>query len=447
MLVEKIERYIKKIKEEDGKIKAFIEIWEKDAIEQAEKIESEIKNGRKPKKLYGYIVAIKDNMLYEGKNITAASKILENYKSPYTATAVQRIIDSDGIIIGRTNMDEFAMGSSTENSAYFKTRNPHNLDYVPGGSSGGSAAAVAAGFCDIALGSDTGGSIRQPASFCGVYGLKPTYGTVSRYGLIAFASSLDQIGPIARDLETLKLAYETIKGTDPKDSTTYKEILEQEKKDISKLKFGVIEFDRNGVDKNVIDNFENAVSKISSKSTVKKITLPLLKYAISAYYIIASSEASSNLSRFDGIRYGKYIEREDLSSSYEETRGKGFGQEVKRRILLGTYALSAGYYDAYYLKAQKVRKAIKDDFDRAFKEVDVLMIPTTPTSAFKLGEKIDDPLSMYLSDIFTVPVNLTGISALSAPFGKTSENLPCGVQFISDRFCENYLFEAAQGLL
>ena len=443
-LAEKVKEHINKIKEKDGEIKSFIEVWEEDSIKRAKELELKKEKG----KLYGKIVAIKDNMLFEGKEITAGSKILKGHISAYTATAVKKMLDEDAIIIGRTNMDEFAMGSSNENSAYFPTKNPINTDYVPGGSSGGSAAAVAADFADISLGSDTGGSIRQPASFCGIYGLKPTYGTVSRYGLIAFASSLDQIGPFAKTVEDLKSAYDTIKGFDPNDSTTYKEMKEPSDKKLSDMSLGIIEFDEEGCDEAVIENFNKAVSELSKKTKkTVKIKMPHLKYAISSYYIVASSEASSNLARFDVIRYGKYEEGKDLESSYEKTRGKGFGTEVKRRIILGTYALSAGYYDEYYLKAQKIRALVKKDFDEAFKTADILIIPTTPTTAFKIGEKSENPLSMYLNDIFTVPVNLAGVCALSAPYGKDRKGLPCGVQLIADRFFEKYLFESAKGLL
>jgi len=443
-LVEKTKNYIEKIKKEDKDIGAFIEIWEEDSIKRAEELEKKENKG----KLYGKIVAIKDNILFEGKEITAASKILKNHISTYSATVVKKLLDEDAIIIGRTNMDEFAMGSSNENSSVKITRNPLNPDYVPGGSSGGSAAAVSAGFCDIALGSDTGGSIRQPAAYCGIYGLKPTYGSVSRYGLIAFASSLDQIGPMARNIDDLENAYNVIKGWDENDSTTYKDIPDVTYKKISELTIGVIKFEKKGVDDGVLNSFEKFISELKKKvKNVVKVDIPHLKYAIGAYYIISSSEASSNLARFDGLRYGSYIEGKDLIETYEKTRGELFGPEVKRRIILGTYALSAGYYDEYYLKAQKVRTIIKDDFDEAFKKVDALVIPTTPTPAFKIGEKIDDPLSMYLNDIFTVSVNLCGICAINIPFGKNDKNLPYGMQVIANNFCEKYLFEIGREIV
>jgi aspartyl-tRNA(Asn)/glutamyl-tRNA(Gln) amidotransferase subunit A len=440
-IVEKTKNYIEKIKKEDSNIGSFIEIWEEDSIKRALYLSKKQNKG----KLYGKIVAIKDNILFEGKEITAASKILKNHISTYSATVVKKLLDEDAIIIGRTNMDEFAMGSSNENSSVKITRNPLNTDYVPGGSSGGSAAAVSAGFCEIALGSDTGGSIRQPAAYCGIYGLKPTYGSVSRYGLIAFASSLDQIGPMAKNIEDLKDAYNTIKGWDPNDATTYKNIVEPPDKKISEISVGVIKFEKKGMDLGLLDSFEKFIDELRKRvKNVVEIEIPHLKYAIGAYYIISSSEASSNLARFDGLRYGSYVEGKDLLEKYEKTRGELFGPEVKRRIILGTYALSTGYYDEYYLKAQKVRTIIKNDFDEAFKKVDVLVIPTTPTPAFKIGEKINNPLSMYLNDIFTVSVNLCGICALNIPFGKNDKNLPYGMQVIANNFCEKYLFEIAK---
>jgi len=440
-IVEKTKNYVEKIKKEDANIGSFIEIWEEDSIKRALYLSKKQNKG----KLYGKIVAIKDNILFEGKEITAASKILKNHISTYSATVVKKLLDEDAIIIGRTNMDEFAMGSSNENSSIKITRNPLNTDYVPGGSSGGSAAAVSAGFCEIALGSDTGGSIRQPAAYCGIYGLKPTYGSVSRYGLIAFASSLDQIGPMAKNIEDLKDAYNTIKGWDPNDATTYKNIVEPPDKKISEISVGVIKFEKKGIDLGLLDSFEKFIDELRKRvKNVVEIEIPHLKYAIGAYYIISSSEASSNLARFDGLRYGSYVEGKDLLEKYEKTRGELFGPEVKRRIILGTYALSTGYYDEYYLKAQKVRTIIKNDFDEAFKKVDVLVIPTTPTPAFKIGEKINNPLSMYLNDIFTVSVNLCGICALNIPFGKNDKNLSYGMQVISNNFCEKYLFEIAK---
>lgn len=442
-LIEKVKGYLAQIEKRNNELGAFVEVWKEDAIKRAEELVSNIKNGKKPGRLFGYVCALKDNILVKGKEVTACSKILKGYISPYTATVVERMLDEDVVLIGRTNMDEFAMGSSTENSAYFVSKNPINPDYVCGGSSGGSACAVAAMMCDFALGSDTGGSIRQPAAFCGVWGLKPTYGTVSRYGLIAFASGLDQIGPIARNVEDLKRVYDVIKGIDERDNTTC-QIPKVEEKKASEMKVGVINFDPKGVEEDVMEMFERAVDDIKKEvKEVKKVDIKHLKYAINAYYIISSSEASSNLARFDGIRYGLQEDGKNLEEVYINTRSRGFGMEVKRRILLGTYSLSAGYYDEYYLKAQKVRNLIKMEFEDAFKDVDILLLPTTPTKPFKLGSKIDDPIKMYLNDIFTVPVNLAGISALSCPYGKSPEGFRYSVQFIGNYFCENWLFELA----
>ncbi|MGC8867619.1 MAG: Asp-tRNA(Asn)/Glu-tRNA(Gln) amidotransferase subunit GatA [Elusimicrobiales bacterium] len=442
-VVEKLHYYIDRIKEKNKRLGAFVEVWEDDALKRAEELKAKAISDKKGK-LYAYVIAVKDNILVEGKEITACSKILQGHISSYTATAVKKLVDEDAIIIGRTNMDEFAMGSSTENSSYFPSRNPINTDFVCGGSSGGSACAVAADMCDAALGSDTGGSVRQPAAFCGVWGLKPTYGCVSRYGLIAFASSLDQIGPISKDLETLKKVFDVIKGYDPCDNTSLA-IPNIPHKDACEMKVGVIDFDKSGVDDDVISSFDSAVRDITNVvKNVKRVEIKHLKYAINAYYIISSSEASSNLARFDGVRYGKRACGDSIDEVYVNTRSSGFGREVKRRIMLGTYALSAGYYDEYYLKAQRVRNLIKQEFDEAFKDVDILVIPTTPTLPFKLGEKIDDPIKMYLNDIFTVPVNLAGICALSAPYGRSSLGFRYSVQFIGNRFCENWLFEIAR---
>ena len=445
-LVDKVKRYLDEIDAKDREIKAFVEVWREDAIKRAINLSQEVKNGKKPGKLFGYVCAVKDNILVEGKEITACSKILKGHISSYSATVIERMLKEDVILIGRTNMDEFAMGSSTENSAYFISRNPIKDGYVCGGSSGGSAAAVSANMCDVALGSDTGGSVRQPAGFCGVWGLKPTYGSVSRYGLIAFSSSLDQIGPIGRNLDDLIAVYDVIKGKDPKDNTTV-DIPEIEQKKVSEMRVGVIQFDPEGVESDVMSNFEKAVDEIKRNvKEVRKVDIKHLKYAINAYYIISSSEASSNLARFDGVRYGFRGEGRDLDEVYLNTRSNGFGREVKRRIMLGTYSLSAGYYDEYYLKAQKVRNLIKMEFEDAFKDFDILLIPTTPTKPFKIGQKIDDPLKMYLNDIFTVPVNLAGICALSAPYGVSEEGFKYSIQFIGNYFCERWLFDLARSV-
>ncbi len=441
-VVEKTQYYIDRIKEKNKILNAFVEVWEDDALNRAKEIETKGRVDKKGK-LYGYVIAVKDNILVENKEITACSKILKGHISTYTATAVKKLIDEDAVIIGRTNMDEFAMGSSTENSAYFPSRNPINPEFVCGGSSGGSACAVAADMCDAALGSDTGGSVRQPAAFCGVWGLKPTYGSVSRYGLIAFASSLDQIGPLSKNLEDLKRVFDVIKGYDPKDNTSLPAV-DVPNKDVCEMRVGVIDFDRKGVDEEIVSSFDLAVKEIEKiVKNVKRVEIKHLKYAINAYYIISSAEASSNLARFDGIRYGNRVDGQTLEEVYIKTRSIGFGPEVKRRIMLGTYALSAGYYDEYYLKAQKVRNLIKQEFDQAFKDVDILVIPTTPTLPFRIGEKIDDPIKMYMNDIFTVPVNLAGICALSAPYGKSSSGFRYSVQFIGNKFCEKWLFDLA----
>ena len=442
-----LDAFLEKVKKEDGEIGAFLEIFEASAREKAEEIDRRVKAGERTGKLAGAVIAIKDNMLYKGHEITCASKILKGHISAYDSTAVKKLLKEDAVIIGRTNMDEFAMGSSTENSAYKKTRNPVNPAYVPGGSSGGSAAAVKAGFCHIALGSDTGGSIRQPAAFCGVYGLKPTYGAVSRYGLVAFASSLDQIGPLASTPGDLRLAYEAIKGHDKKDSTSLAEPAKTPQKKLGEMTAAIPENILNGAEEDQKESFEKLKEELSKKG-VKFVSaeLPLLKYALPAYYITASSEASSNLARFDGLRYGAYSEGGDLSDSYKKTRGEGFGPEVKRRIMLGAYSLSSGYYDAYYLKARKVIALIKEDLEKIFKKADFILTPSTPAAAFKFGEK-NDPVSMYMSDFFTIPANLAGLCALSLPWGKRkSDDMPYGAHFIAGRFCEETLFRAAEEL-
>lgn len=442
--------YLDRIKEKDGNINAFLEVFNKSALKKAEEVDLKASQGKPLGMLAGVPVAIKDNMLYKNHKMTCASKILENYISPYTATVVEKLLKEDAVIIGRTNMDEFAMGSSTENSAFMKTKNPLNTQCVPGGSSGGSAAAIAANMAVISFGSDTGGSIRQPAAFCGVYGLKPTYGSVSRYGLAAFASSLDQIGPFANNPEDLRLAFSAIKGYDAKDSTSREYPSREDKQDIKGITIGVPEdhFIKklNDEVKKEFANMKESLQKLGAK--IAPINLPNAEYAVSTYYIIASSEASSNLGRYDGIRYGINSKKaQSLADSYKLSKGEGFGPEVKRRIMLGTYSLSAGYYDAYYIKAQKIRTLIKDDFNEAFKKVDIILTPTAPTAAFKFGEKSDDPISMYLSDIFTIPASLAGVCAVSAPCkNKTTDGLAIGAQFISNHFNEDKLFSIMEGL-
>jgi aspartyl-tRNA(Asn)/glutamyl-tRNA(Gln) amidotransferase subunit A len=393
--------------------------------------------------------------LVEGVKCTAGSKILENYVAPYDATVVKKLKEAGAIILGKTNLDEFAMGSSTENSAFFPTKNPLDLERVPGGSSGGSAAAVAANFCVFSLGTDTGGSIRQPASFCGIVGLKPTYGSVSRYGLIAFASSLDQIGPMTKNVEDCKIVFEVIRGKDEMDSTSVNSKFKIQNSKlqfkIQNLKIGVPkEYFIKGIDSEVEKAIKEAIKKYEEMGAkISEISLPHTEYALPCYYIIAPSEASANLARYDGIKYG-YSKISNLKSQisnlldvYFESRGEGFGKEVRRRIMLGTFSLSIGYYDAYYLRAAKVRSLIIRDFERAFEKVDLIFTPTSPTLPFKLGEKIDDPLKMYLSDIFTVSVNLAGLPAISIPIGKV-KNLPVGLQIIGKPFEEEKIFEVAK---
>ena len=427
--------YFEWIKKEDKKIRGFLFFTEN----LAKNLVKELKNKKEDLPLYGIPIAIKDNILVKGEKCTAGSKILENYIATYDATVIKKLKAAGAVIVGKTNMDEFAMGSSTEYSAYFPTFNPFDSSKVPGGSSGGSAAVVGAGLLPIALGSDTGGSIRQPAAFCGIYGLKPTYGAVSRYGLIAMASSLDQIGPLAKDLEDLITLFEVIRGKDPKDSTSVE--FPQDK--IKETQIKTI-----GLPK---EFFEDADSKISSlilekiKKTnlkIKEISLKYVKYGIHCYYLIMPAEVSSNLARYEGIRYSKR-EKGKLWEVYEKTRGKYLGKEVKRRIIIGTFVLSHGYYEAYYLKAQKLRRAIFEDFQNAFKEVDLIISPTSPSLPFNLGEKIEDPLKMYLSDIYTVPVNLAGLPALNIPAGFIN-GLPVGLQVIGNLFDEYKLFEFAK---
>lgn len=435
------EGLFKRIDDVDKKIKAFVLSNRSAASSPAEK-----KDG----KLSGIPVLVKDNICVKGEDTTCASKILKGFKPPYDATVVKKLKDEGAVLIGKANMDEFAFGSSCETSCYGPTRNPWNTERIPGGSSGGSAAAVAADETILALGSDTGGSIRQPASLCGVVGLKPTYGRVSRYGLIAFASSLDQIGPITKDVKDAALMMNVIAGYDEMDSTSVDmkvpDYTKSLVKDLKGMRIGVPkEYFIEGIDKEVEASVKHAIGVLKDLgANVIDITLPHTQYAVSTYYIVAPAEASSNLARFDGVQYGFRNENStDLVDMYIKTRSKGFGDEAKRRILLGTYCLSAGYYDAYYLKAQKVRTKIKEDFDNAFKSCDCIVTPTSPTAAFKIGEKTSDPLSMYLSDIFTISANLAGIPAISVPCGFTKNNLPIGLQILAKPFDEETLFRAA----
>ncbi|MFC1663590.1 Asp-tRNA(Asn)/Glu-tRNA(Gln) amidotransferase subunit GatA [Patescibacteria group bacterium] len=425
---------------------AFLTLTEKSALFQAKKIDSLISKNEKVPLLAGIPLAVKDNILVEDVKCTAGSKILENYIASYDAFVVKKIKDQGGIFLGKTNMDEFGMGSSTEHSAFGPTRNPLDLTLVPGGSSGGSAAAVKANMCSFALGSDTGGSIRQPASFCGVVGLKPTYGAVSRFGLIAFASSLDQIGSITKTVKDAEIVFDAISGKDFLDSTSVEMPKSQKRKlKIKDLRLGIPkEYFIEGMDSGIEKAVKGAIKKFEELGAkIEKVSLPHTKYALPAYYIISPSEASANLARYDGIRYGKREEEAiDLLDVYFKSRKK-FGEEVRRRIMLGTYALSTGYYEAYYLRAQKVRTLVKEDFDKAFKRVDIILTPTSPTLAFKLGEKIKDPLLMYLSDVFTVSINLAGLPAMSIPCGEVKK-LPVGLQLIAKPFEEEKILEVGK---
>jgi len=437
---EKIKNCLDKIKKEDGKIHSFLEIFEERALSKADEIDKKISSGKALGKLAGEPIAVKDNIVIKGEKATCASKILEGFVSPYSAEVIRCLEEEDAVIIGRTNMDEFAMGSSTENSAYGPTKNPVSLERVPGGSSGGSAASVAAGLVPFSLGSDTGGSVRQPASFCGVCGMKPSYGAVSRYGLIAFASSLDQIGPFAKDVSGIEKIFNVIAGTDDKDETSQEIEKEFKKKDriICGLPGQYLD-----CSPEVKEVFNAALKRLPVDFEITNISLPSTEYAVSVYYIIAPSEASSNLARFDGVRYGHRVNGGDLTETYLKTRGYGFGDEVKRRIMLGTFALSSGYYDAYYLKALKVRRLITAEFEEAFKKVDLIISPTSPRTAFKIGE-ITDPLSLYMQDIYTIPANMAGIPAISIPCGKAADGLPIGFQIMAPIFKDRFLIDAAK---
>ena len=443
--------FLKAIKERDDKIRAFLHVDESAALNQARAVDAKRKRGETLHPLAGIPVAIKDVLCVEGQPTTCGSKILENFVPPYDAHVITKLKQADAVLIGKTNMDEFAMGSSTENSAYQITRNPWDLERIPGGSSGGSAAAVAAGEAPLALGSDTGGSIRQPASLCGIVGLKPTYGRVSRYGLVAFASSLDQIGPFTHDVADAALLLETIAGHDARDSTSVNRPVPAYSKSVDlpvqPLTIGVArEHFGEGLDPEVEASVRAAFTVYQSLgATIKEISLPHSPYAVAVYYLVANAEASSNLARYDGVHYGHRAKSfANLIDMYAQTRGEGFGPEVKRRIMLGTYALSSGYKDAYYLKALKVRRLIKEDFDKAFAQCDVIMGPTSPTPAFKIGEKIDNPLAMYLSDIYTISGNLAGIPGMSIPCGFTKTNLPIGLQILAPAFEEERLLRVAR---
>jgi aspartyl-tRNA(Asn)/glutamyl-tRNA(Gln) amidotransferase subunit A len=434
-------------------LNAFITVMSDSALQQAERIDRAAQSGEALGPLAGTVMAIKDNMVTRGVRTTAGSKILSNYKPPYTATALERLEAAGAILIGKTNCDEFAMGSSTENSAYGPARNPWDINRVPGGSSGGSAVAVASGMAVAALGSDTGGSIRQPASLSGVVGFKPTYGRVSRYGLIAFGSSLDQIGPFAKSVEDAARVLQVMAGHDAKDATCSNrpvdDYLEHVGGDIKGFRVGVPrEYFAEGLDPEVRSSIDAAIDKFKGLGAeVVDVTLPHTEYAIPVYYLIATAEASANLARYDGVRYGfRSEEASSLGQMYSRTRDRGFGAEVKRRIMLGTYALSAGYYDQYYGKAQKVRALIEQDFREAFERCDVIATPVSPTPAFLIGEKTDDPLAMYLSDIYTITANLAGVPGISLPCGLTSNGLPIGIQLLGRHFEESRLLRAARNL-
>ncbi len=436
---------IARIREWDKDVQAFLKVTEDDARQRAKVLSGQAPQGL----LEGIPFALKDNMTTRGVETTCGSKILSGYIPPYSAAVTEKLEAQGGNLVGKLNMDEFAMGSSTENSGYFPTRNPWDLTVVPGGSSGGSAAAVAAGMVAFALGSDTGGSIRQPASYCGVVGLKPTYGRVSRYGLVSYASSLDQIGPITNTVEDAAIVLQAIAGHDQRDSTSVRlevpDFVSALSGDIRGLKIGLPkEYLDLGMDESMRAVFDTAVNQLRALgASIHEVTLPHTAYALSAYYLIAPAEASSNLARYDGVRYGfRAKDADNLLDMYNKTRSQGFGTEVKRRILIGTYALSSGYYDAYYKRAQQVRTLIRRDFEEAFEEVDLIISPTAPTTAFKLGEKTSDPLTMYLSDIYTIPVNLAGLPAISVPCGFIS-GLPAGLQMIGKMFDEATVLRAA----
>ncbi len=438
-----------RIDEVDGEVKAYLTVTREDALAQAAAVDAKISRGESISFWEGIPGAIKDNICTKGVRTTCASKMLENFVPPYNATVMEKIAEVNPVILGKANMDEFAMGGSTENSAYFPTANPWQHDCVPGGSSGGSAAAVAAGTAVWALGSDTGGSIRQPASFCGVVGMKPTYGRVSRYGLVAFASSLDQIGPLTRDVTDCAHLLNVIAGYDEKDSTSTKaEVPDFTKslvQDVKGLKIGMPkEYFAQGLDPEVEKSVRAAIAQLESLGAeIVEISLPHTAYAISAYYLIAPAEASSNLARYDGVSYGERVDGVDIVDMMTKTRSEKFGEEVKRRIMIGSYALSAGYYDAYYLKALKVRTLVKQDFDQAFEKVDVIMSPAAPTPAYKIGEMASDPLKMYMQDVYTVPLNLAGLPGISVPCGFSSAGLPIGLQIIGKALAEDTLIRAA----
>lgn len=441
--------YIDRIKKYDGKVQSFITVTEENALKSAEKAQSVIDAGN-ASDLCGIPLAIKDNICTDGVKTTCASKMLENFVPPYNATVMEKLNSQNTVMLGKVSMDEFAMGGSTQTSAFAKTKNPYDLNRVPGGSSGGSAAGVSASLCAGALGSDTGGSIRQPAAFCGVTGLKPTYGRVSRYGLVAFASSLDQIGPLGKSVKDVAMLQSVICGHDRYDATSknieYPDYAAGLKENAKELKIGIPkEYFGEGIDDQVKESVMKAVKELEAQGAeVCEISLPSTEYAINTYYIIASAEASSNLARFDGVKYGfRAKDYDGLTDMYEKTRSEGFGDEVKRRIMLGTFVLSSGYFDAYYKKAKKIQKKISQEFSSAFEKCDVIATPTVPASAFKIGENIGDPIKMYYNDVCTVTVNIAGLPAISLPCGKDSSGMPMGLQLIGNKFSEQTLLNTA----
>jgi aspartyl-tRNA(Asn)/glutamyl-tRNA(Gln) amidotransferase subunit A len=448
-----VEEHLSRIEQREAEIHAFTLVLADEARRAADDIDATVARGDDPGPLAGVPIAVKDNLCTRGTPTTCGSRILEGWRPPYTATCVERILAAGGIVVGKANCDEFAMGSSTENSAFGPTRNPHDPTRVPGGSSGGSAAAVASGFAALALGSDTGGSIRQPAGLCGVVGVKPTYGLVSRYGLIAFASSLDQVGPFAATVADAALLLDVIAGPDPLDSTSTREAVPALTPvlgaGVDGLRVGIVEelTDVDGIQAEVRAAIGAAAGALErAGATVERVSVPSSRYALSAYYLIAPAEASSNLARYDGVRYGLRVDAEDVATMNARTRAAGFGPEVKRRIMLGTYALSAGYYDAYYAKAQRVRTLLLRDFARVYERCDVLLAPTSPTVAFPIGAKTADPLAMYLSDVCTIPTNLAGHAGISVPFGRGEGGLPVGVQVLAPALGEAVMFRVAAAL-
>lgn len=446
--VQAVKNSLAVIAEKNEKLNAFLEVYEEEALKAAEEIDARIAARETVGELAGVPIAIKDNLLYKGHTASTSSKMLAEYKSAYTATAVQKLIDAGAVIIGRTNMDSFAMGSSTETSDFGNTINPWGENRIPGGSSGGSAVAVAAGMVPAAIGSDTGGSIRQPAAMCGIVGMKPSYGRISRYGLIAMASSLDQIGPMTKTVEDAVLLQEIMQGVDANDATSIEPraalIPEHISDDMKGLKIGIPkEYFVDGMDEEVRRNTEAAIETLKENGAeIVEVSLPLTEYALPAYYIIQPAEVSSNLGRFDGMRYGTRVKGEGLLDTYFKTRGELFGKEIKRRILLGTFILSAGYYDAYYKKALAVKAALHAEMEKVFKEVDILLSPTTPGTAWEIGEKFNDPIAMYLSDVLTVSANITSVPAISVPSG-FADGLPTGLQFIGPFNGDELVYKAA----